>query len=293
MNDNYKPVFIIGGSRTGSELLKNIIRKYSNINFVPEMFLLCPRWLHKDFKATANKALIKNTDKYDIDMLLDVIFSKTAYGYLWTTVDEFDRAELKKYFERNNNDLRGIFLSIMEYHSIMKNKTRLGAKFPVHYSYAETLKHWFPDCVIIHTVRDPRAIYVSQSNKYIRKSNNIIGQTIIRIVHFSHIVIQTLWTSKIHNRLSIYNNYYLFRYEDFLSAPEKSMSSLCDFVEIKYDEKMSNPEIYSNSSFLDKRGEGKGLNKSSADSWRSKIGFVSRVFIGIFCRKTMKSFGYK
>ena len=42
------PVFVIGGSRTGSELVRNILNSYSVIYLLPEMALVYPGYLHDD-----------------------------------------------------------------------------------------------------------------------------------------------------------------------------------------------------------------------------------------------------
>lgn len=288
-----QPVFIIGGSRTGSELLKNIIRKYSAIDFVPEMFMMCPGWLHKDFVANASSLMDKRDHTYDINGVLDLIYSKKLYGYFWTTVDELDRSQLEKLVKLNGNTLKGIFESIIELHAIVKSKTIPGAKFPVHYSKAEVLLKWFPDAKIIHTTRDPRAIYVSQSNKYTNSSCSYVKNGWIRLKHFVHIVIQTLWTAHVHKNLSNNKNYYLFKYEDFLNKPQSCMKSLCDFLQIEYVSKMTEPEIYSNSSFNEKRGTNRGLQITSATSWKKRINPVTEKLISLFCNRAMKKFNYE
>ena len=288
-----KPVFIVGGSRTGSELLKNILRKYSKIDFSPEMFILCPRWLHKDFVTSANKFFNKNDQTYDVSGVLDLIYSNKLYGYFWTTVDGLDRKKLEKLINKNGNTLKGIFESIIKLNALKNSKEIPGAKFPVHFSQSEQLLEWFPDARIIHTIRDPRAIYVSQSNKYTNLSYSRLKNSWIKFKHFVHILIQTLWTAHIHNKLSSNTNYYLFKYEDFLNNPEVCMMNLCKFLQIDYVLKMSEPEIYSNSSFSDKRGTGRGLQASSAASWKKRINPVTEKIINFFCSSAMKKFNYQ
>lgn len=287
-----KPVFIIGGSRTGSELLKNIIRKYTEIDFVPEMFMLSPGWLHKDFKTSAEALLDKNSQLYDVQATLDLIYSGDLYGFFWTRVEELDRSELQKKIDENGSTLYGIFKSILQVHAKVKNKSVPGAKFPVHYSRAHMLKEWFPECKIIHTTRDPRAIYVSQSNKYTKSSNSYLSNVWIKFKHFTHIVIQSLWTAKIHNEMKGSHSYYLFKYEDFLSDPVNCMKNLSSFLEVEYRSEMAEPEIYSNSSFNDQRGTGRGLQTSSASSWKKRINPLTKKLMNILCGRAMKVFNY-
>lgn len=288
-----KPVFIIGGSRTGSELLKNIVCKYTEINFTPEMFMMCPRWLHKDFVSSARDYMKKDGSTYEIDTVLDLIYSGELYGYFWTTIHEIDRGELKDLIVKKGSTLKSIFESLIELDAKVKSKKICGAKFPTHYSHTETLLKWFPDCKIIHTIRDPRAIYISQSNKYTSPSYSYARNNWVRFKHFTHIMIQTLWTARVHKKLCNNENYYLFKYESFLENPQKCMQDLCTILQIEYVPEMAEPEIYSNSSFNEKRGTGRGLQISSTTAWKKRINPLTESLIKFFCGRAMKVFGYQ
>ncbi len=55
-------------------------------------------------------------------------------------------------------------------------------------------------------------------------------------------VLQYIWTSRLHCRYNENGNYALFRYEDLLADPEKTLGALCDFVEIDYVPQMLTPQ---------------------------------------------------
>jgi len=224
-----RPVFIIGGSRMVSKSLKNIIRKYSTIDFVPEMFMICPRWLYKDFMTNASGHMDQRDHTYNINAMFDLIYSKKLYGNFWTSVHELDRTQLEKLIKQNGDNIKGVFKSIIELHAIVKSNTTPGVKFPVHYSQAERLLEWFPDAKIIHVTRAPRSIYVSQSNDHTSSSYSYINNGWIRFKYITHILIQSLWTAHVHKKLSSNKNYYLFKYESFLNKPQACMNDLSDF----------------------------------------------------------------
>jgi len=46
------PVFIIGGSRTGSEMLKTMLSVSPDLDFADEMVVRAPWWLHKDLESS-------------------------------------------------------------------------------------------------------------------------------------------------------------------------------------------------------------------------------------------------
>ena len=65
------PVFIIGGSRTGSEMLKTMLCESPEQDFVDELFLLCPRWLHPDLDSMIRRHVGSLDGPGALDRLLD------------------------------------------------------------------------------------------------------------------------------------------------------------------------------------------------------------------------------
>lgn len=287
-------VFIIGGSRTGSELLKNFFRKYTGVDMVPEMFLLCPRWLHKDFATNVRQYAGGFGERCNLESLVELVYSKKLYGQFWSVVDELDRCEIMDRLAATDRSLKEIFRVIMDMHAKVNNKTVQGAKFPLHYSYAELLMEWFPECKVIHTVRDPRAIYSSQSNKYTSKEFSGARNTLMRVKQFAHISIQTAWTSRVHNKLRHSCNYRLSRYEDLVTGPGDALKEICEFVGIPYESRMSNPELYnSNTSFGKAGSSGPQLDKGALDAWKTRISPATARTICYLNKPAMKNFGYE
>ena len=287
------PVFIIGGSRTGSELLKNFFRKYTEIDMIPEMFLLCPSWLHEDFSSSANKYIGGLGENCDVEALLEFMYSKKPYGQFWQVIEELDRDELRKKLEHYGCSLKGVFSAILDVHAQAKGKKITGAKFPLHFGYVDHLLEWFPDCKLIHTVRDPRAIYSSQSNKYARKDGSVLRNTWIRSQQLLHILIQSEWTARVHEKLQHNKNYHLSRYEDLILDPASSLQAMCGFLEIPYEESMENPELYnSNTSFGKAGASGAGFDKSSLKAWKKRIHPITAGLITRLNARAMRNFGY-
>ena len=84
-------------------------------------------------------------------------------------------------------------------------------KFPVYVNYVPQLLQWYPQCKIIHITRDPRATAMSRTNDpggtqiRIRKYPNLAY--FIKKIMVMFVVIQYIWTSKLHCKYKDLNNY--------------------------------------------------------------------------------------
>jgi hypothetical protein len=286
------PVFIVGGSRTGSEMLKTMLSKSPELDFVDELFLLCPWWLHSDLNRSIRRH-VGDLDRPDaLDRLIDLLYSGKPYGWFWTAIDEkVDRDLLYAELAASKLNLRSIFQAIMQIHANNNGKSGVGAKFPLHYSYTTTLMEWFPASRIIHTTRNPKAVYASQSAKYIEASDGVYRRNVKRSLQFVHINVQTAWTARLHARLRDRPNYKLVRYEDVVNQPEMELRQLCDFLSVPFLDDMLNPHQYGSS--FDKIGASKGVDKSSLERWRTTLSPLMARLIDVLQKRPNRTLGYK
>jgi len=81
------PVFIIGCQRTGTTMLAIILNLYSEIDIMPEMHILAPFWLHKDFVHKINKTVGDLQKDENIPRLVNLMHSKQLFGIFWKSFD--------------------------------------------------------------------------------------------------------------------------------------------------------------------------------------------------------------
>jgi hypothetical protein len=289
------PVFIVGGSRTGSELIKKIILKYTTIDMASEMWLLCPRWLHKDFEATAAGCLGK-TDSESIERLVHLMYSKRLFGSFWHQIENrISKGELKDALgQRASLELFDVFDVLLKLHARASEKVQLGAKFPVHYSKVDRLMEWYPDCKIILTIRDPRAVYSSQFKKHTKQERRRIVIERIRMEQFAHISMQFNGTYKSYAKYRNSKNFYLSKYEDVVKKPDESMRNLCNFLGVAYHADMAVPQVTQNTSFRDEKKQqvAPGFQVGAMTAWENQLGTMERKLFEVVNYSAMRKMGY-
>ena len=289
-----KPIFIIGGSRTGSTFLQYFLGKYTEIDIMPEMHILTQPWLRKSFASTVKENFGSFVRDEDIDELISLMYSKTLFGVFWNKIhlSNINISSLKQMITVSDRSIKSIFIALLVAHAEAKNKKICGAKFPVPMTSVDVLIKCFPECKIIHTVRDPRACFSSQFYKYFNHNTTFPQKAKTAISQFVYMNLQFYWSFMMFRKLKNLKRYYLCKYEDLILYPEQSLKSLCNFLEIQYIIKMRDPSLPSISSYAETRGINKGFQLASVFAWRKKLPPVVSGLIKIINYYPMKKMGF-
>ena len=277
-------IFIVGCMRTGSKIYMSIL-DYSPIDIVQEIHFLNPPWLHSDFVRRTQKLVGLLSDDRNLAKLIDLMYSGAYYGSFWKNID-LDRRNLERRILTSDRSFKSILESILREHAHSRRKKICGAKFPVHFSYVPTLLKWFPECKIIHLVRDPRAIF---SSLLIRHTGNRQSKIVYLYVPLLiHTVIQFVWSFRVYDRYKDLHNYFLARYEDIITKPRENIRRLCDFLQVRYSESMLNIPVR-DSSYGPQED---GISKMSMHRWKKEISPITSKLILLLTKKQMKLLGY-
>jgi hypothetical protein len=283
--DSSRPVFIIGGSRTGSTMLQTILSKSPDISLTDEIQFRSPWWLHRDLITDIRRNVGALDSTGAQERLVNLLYSGKPVGWFWSAADRLlDRDILEEELSCRPLTIRSIFHSILTTHARSRGKKRIGAKFPMHYMYAGQLRKWYPDCLLIHTTRNPKAVYASQAQKYLKPDHNAFSRAYMRFKQFIHINIQITGTAYMHKKLRKLPNYRLCRYEDLVSMPETEIRDLCNFLEIEFQPEMLKPRQFG-SSFDSIGRDNQGIERSSLDRWRSSISPMTARLIDLAHRR--------
>ena len=273
-------------------MLQTILCKSPDISLTDEIQFRSPWWLHRDLITDIREYVGPLEDDRAKERLIELLYSGKPVGWFWSAADRLlDRDILQEELSQRPLTIQSIFHSILTTHARSRGKKRIGAKFPMHYSYTDQLLEWYPDCLLIHTTRNPKAVYASQAAKYLKPSQNALSKSYMRFKQFMHINIQISYTAYIHKKLRGLTNYRLCRYEDLVSTPEPVIRDLCEFLQIEFQTDMLKPRQFGSS--FDRIGQdNQGIEQSSLDRWRTSISPVTAKTIDLFHRPAYRLFGY-
>jgi hypothetical protein len=273
-------------------MLQTILSKSPEISLTDEILYRSPWWLHRDLVTDIRRNVGPLDQTGALERLVDLLYSGIPFAWFWSASERLlDRDILIEELSRSPLSSQSIFDAILTTHARKRNKSRIGAKFPVHYAYTQQLLDWYPDSLIIHTTRLPKAVYASQAAKYLKGQKSSIAKSYMRFRQFVHINIQITWTARIHERLKALPNYRLVRYEDLVLEPEPTIRSLCDFVETEFRSDMLRPKQFG-SSFDGIGRDRNGIERSSLDRWRSSISPITAAIIDVVHQRACRSLGY-
>lgn len=170
-----------------------------------------------------------------------------------------------------------------------KNKKMIwGNKTPRLTQHSIRLKKMYPKSVFIHMMRDPRAVALSLANSRIHKSNIYFGAKRWRRFVESGLRLEKRYKKDVLNIL----------YEDLVTDPEKELSKICKFLNVKFHKNLLNYQRTGSSeyrAFHNKEHEGllKEPYKMKIDAWRIKLKKEEIKVIESVCWPLMKGAGYK
>jgi hypothetical protein len=271
-----------------------------------------PRFLgerrHKDFRHFLRTCAGDLSVDKNVDKMVELCFAKKNLPGLDTTFWRFEnikaagnpelKREISARVKKSDRSLGAIARILVEEITRFSGCERACVKFPVDVGHIPELLAWFPDCKIIHITRDPRAVALSKTNDPSGTAMRVLEHPrlawFIRKLAVWFVIAQYRWTARLHARFKDVGNYRLFRYEDLLAEPEKTLRELCDFVETEFTEDMLEPQKghheHQPSSLTGKQQ--KAFDAAAAVRWQTVISPIDKWIITALTKRSMTTLGY-
>ena len=176
-------------------------------------------------------------------------------------------------------------------------KKRSGDQTPNHVFHIELLLSFFPNSVFINMIRDPRAVVLSQKNKW--KAGVRKGQPLFEIIrtriNYHPITQSILWHRSVLAALKAiekFNDKKIINvhYENFVNNPENQLKGICKFADIEYAPAMVNVSVSMSSHILDNHS---GIDPTLAEKWKKSLSSTEIFIIELFSKKGARQLGYQ
>jgi hypothetical protein len=207
------PLFIVGMSRSGTKLLRDLLNQHPRIalpfeesHFIPHFvsrFGNPPSFSHPKelYRALSKTTFFWNMQQQGI-ILPEDVFSDSVDIDSWASIFQF----ILKFYARQEESANFIW----------------GDKTPSYLEHIDLLHDLYPQARFLHIIRDPRDRSLSVNKTW--------GKHIYRAAdEWRHKLQVARATGQ-----SLKESYKEVHYEDLLSMPEKTLRDICGFLECEF-----------------------------------------------------------
>jgi Sulfotransferase family len=297
-------VFVVGVNRSGTTLMRRILEASSTLAVAAESHYLG----HLVARQGVHHAVSRLGDLRDEEAVERVVahiydgglrrrswFREPSRQWVWL-LRKVPRSEFRERLMASDRTERAVFETLLRAYADRRGKPTIGEKTPAHFRYSETLLSWFPGGRVIHMLRDPRAIYVSDLRRRRLEPGSLPYRILTRVppALAGVLLVQTTlaWQESLvrlkRSRARHPDRYLVVRFEDLVAAPRKEVERICGFLGIVFEEPMLRQVVVSHG-----QAEGSaGFDVGAANRWRSQLGRGAALWFRVWLGSRMRSSGY-
>jgi len=286
-------IYIVGNSRSGTTLISRILSRHQDVYVLNETHFYDSHWdIRKNFYLYEKDDLIKI-----INQMLTIerkgIYRKSEYEEYPKDAEEI----YQNYNKLNVHDYSSFIMVFMKTVAIRNNKIIPGDQTPRHIFVINELLNLNENSKFIHMIRDPRAISLSQKNKW--KASLRSKQPKFEVwrtrINYHPITMSLLWNKVIDagNRARLMHGYGCIKsvkFEELTSNPENCVRDVCTFLGLKFNKNMLDVDVSMSSNT---GNVVKGINSSVANKWVEGLTSTEIRIVEFICGSRMKKIGYE
>lgn len=271
------PIFIVGSSRSGTSLLAAMLSAHSRIACGPETQVL--NKLNQTTLAT-----ILNDPKWP-QRAVQGLSRVTLAGQRVIDIYKTTETELAEFLMDRQPSIAALIESITLNFANKQHKPRWAEKTPRHLLHLDTIRREFPDAKIIRIIRDPRDSALSM-----RKLNWTSDD------YLPNLYIWNKWYEHTDPFFSTDKNSTTISYEDLVHSPQQVLSSLCNFIEERFEDNMlrtrKSGQLVSTPNEVWKKQVSKELDTNRCYRWKKELSTVENAASEHLVRKWLNKFNY-
>ena len=292
LTSKFRPIYIVGNSRSGTTLMADILRKHHDIFVFHELHFFENLWTPAD----TSKVISRSKGVRLCARLLSI----QENGYR-------ARHDLARYTDRAKSIIATIvteelttievYEALLKYVTLTNDRAFLAEKTPRNVFYIAEILELFPGARIINMIRDPRDVLASQKNKWKRHSRRkdlrSLRESLRLGMNYHPITTSKLWNASVRaaERFSQDPRVFFLRFEDLIFQPKRMLQKVCDFLEVELHESMMSVRKMASSFEFDNLNHC-GFDSKTVERWKSTLRPSELYYCQSLNRDEMKRYGY-
>jgi hypothetical protein len=296
-------IFVVGVSRSGTTLMRTLLERSDRIAIAMENHYLGhlipgygAREVFRHLGDLGDDATVRRIVDfvYRGDYQRQSRWREISPFWRWL-ISDVPRDEVERRLLAAERNERGIWLALLRLYADHYGKAIVGEKTPAHIGYAELIFDWFPRARMVHMIRDPRAIFVSEVRRRRKRRTKpyswlmyVPGAFELAMV----LQVAATWSraARRHSRLAAAfpGQYLMVRFEDLVRDPDHVLTKLYKFLGVDMPADAAAVTVVSRGYSLG----AEGLDADAADRWRTQINPVANRLLKLLTRRRRKALGY-
>jgi len=267
------PIFIVGCPRSGTTLLRDLLRSHPNISFPHE----------SHFIPNLYRAYGDPKNDHEAYSLASIILNLQWVKSWGLSLDPALFSGYRSYSQ--------IVSRIYEEWLRKENKSRWGDKTPQYVTEIPTILEIFPSCKIIHLYRDGRDVALSLIPTYFGQSNVYTAAS-----HWKRLVTE----GRRMGRSFGPKKYLEIRYEDLLDQPKETLQQICEFIEEKFTQEMLRLNILKRKGYpkligekVDHYDKRRYIDSTNQARWKVDMSLKDRIIFESVAGDLLNILGYQ
>jgi hypothetical protein len=200
----FKPIFIVGVGRSGTSMLQSMLNAHRDITFPPETHFIRSYLSGRNKLGSVKETILSDHNLLKLNLPLESIVER-------------------------NNSLESFYKDLLQEYMFKQGKKYVGDKDPKNIEYLKLIHSVFPQAIIIHIYRDPRAVVASRI-----KAKWSQGRPLWQ--HLLAYKAQLAYGRQKGSKL--FKIYIEIKYEKLLEETEEELKKICNMIELDYDPNM-------------------------------------------------------
>jgi len=204
LSNDFRPIFIVGVGRSGTSLLQSMLNAHSKIAFSPETHFVRSYLAQGLSLSECKEQILEDQFLQNLELDLEKIVAEAK------SCEDFYKKMMSEYLAK-------------------KSKEYIGDKDPKNIENLKVIKKYFPNALIVHIYRDPRAVIASRLKAKWSKDNPLWQHILAYKTQFSYM--------KKHQHI-FKDNFVELKYEELLENPETQLEKILLKLNLEFEDEM-------------------------------------------------------